>query len=141
MPQYGTRHFVNAAVARAFIPFRRGMEAEALYQLFDGDNLDSTGITKYNKFVEKIEAALGDPSIPEVATPIGAPWIEAVPVNGAHVEVEFAAYEALDPSTARQLEATVARLEEEVAALKAENTIRSGAAAGATPVLQVGPLR
>lgn len=121
LPQFGTKHFVNASVARVFLPIRPGYEAQALNELFDAQSLAPPDVLKFNSMVTELTDAVKKE---DVAGPLGEAWLESAPTNGAHVEVEFSAADGLDEVTAQQIKATVDRIEQEVAALKSENSLR-----------------
>jgi hypothetical protein len=147
-PGLSAHHFLNARMARVFLPVREGYEEQFTELLYLPRRPATRGRVTTQRYRDLLMGFITDlrteqknyrdkNNVPLVKA-IGPVWTEYVPTNGTHVEAELSATTAADLVTERQIEATAARLEADIATITEENKIRQLASTPATPQVVVG---
>jgi hypothetical protein len=139
LPMLGSESFVNASIARVFLPVRPGYESKFVDETLVPSLPERTRrqllgmlLGKLVKPVTEGQKEFLDNNQQPKPIALGASWTEFTPTNGVHVETEICATTAADLTTERQVTAAVEQLEESVKAEAARNAIRASPPASST---------
>jgi len=138
VPEMEADHFVNASVARVFLPIRPGYEGVFVERMLVPSLAGPSNAAALAKIKKELvddlaeaHASFIDNGRPK-AVALGRSWTDYTPTNGLYVETEICASTAADPLTERQVTAAVGQLEVSVQAEAARNALRSNPPTGAT---------